>query len=95
MTLSAVCVRQDTYINTKERRGKMTNIEIFAKRVRDTREAIPATLEEIALFSGLTPERVATIESGKDKSVNALEINRLAFALGTNFQALMFGKVGA
>lgn len=68
------------------------NIETFAKRVRDTRQAIPATIEEIALFSGLTPERVATIESGKDKSVNALEINRLAFALGTTYHELMFGK---
>lgn len=68
------------------------SIETFAKRVRDTRQAIPATIEEIALFSGLTPERVATIESGKDKSVNALEINRLAFALGTTYHELMFGK---
>ena len=73
----------------------MTNLQAFSKRVKDKREAIPATIEEIALFSGLTPERVATIESGKDKSVNALEINRLAFALGTTYQALMFGKVEA
>lgn len=71
------------------------NIETFAKRVRDTRQAIPATIEDIALFSGLTPERVAIIESGKDKSINALEITRLAFALGTTYQALMFGKVEA
>jgi transcriptional regulator with XRE-family HTH domain len=73
----------------------VSNIETFAKRVKDTREAIPATIEEIALFSGLTPERIATIESGKDKSVNALEITRLAFALGTSYQALMFSKVEA
>jgi transcriptional regulator with XRE-family HTH domain len=72
----------------------MTNLEAFAKRVRDTREALPATIEEIALFSRLTPERVATIESGKDKSVNALEIHRLAFALGVTYQSLMFGKEG-
>ena len=71
------------------------NIEQFASKVKQAREAIPATHEEIALFSGLTPERVALIESGKDKSINALEINRLAFALGTTYQALMFGKVSA
>lgn len=70
----------------------MTALETFAKRVRDTREAIPATIEEIALFSQLTPERVASIESGKDKSVNALEIQRLAFALGVTYRNLMFGK---
>lgn len=70
----------------------MTPLETFAKRVKDTREAIPATVEEIALFSQLTPERVASIESGKDKSVNALEIQRLAFALGVTYQNLMFGK---
>jgi transcriptional regulator with XRE-family HTH domain len=75
----------------------MNKLEAFAKRVRDTREAIPATIEEIALFSTLTPERVATIESGKDKSVNAYEITRLAFALGVTYQSLMFGeeKAGA
>lgn len=66
------------------------NIEQFATKVKQVREAIPATREEIALFSGLTPERIAVIESGKDKSVNALEINRLAFALGTTYQDLMF-----
>jgi transcriptional regulator with XRE-family HTH domain len=69
-------------------------LETFAKRVKDTREAIPATIEEIALFSMLTPERVATIESGKDKSVNAYEITRLAFALGVTYQSLMFGEGG-
>jgi|GEM_PF-5908829 len=70
----------------------MTTLEKFAQRVKDTREAIPATIEEIALFSQLTPERVASIESGKDNSVNALEIHRLAFALGVTYQNLMFGK---
>lgn len=70
----------------------MTALETFAQRVRDTREAIPASIEEIAFFSQLTPERVASIESGKDKSVNALEIKRLAFALGVTYQNLMFGK---
>lgn len=66
-------------------------LEQFSERVREAREAIPATLEEIAMFSGLTPERVATIEEGKDKNINALEIHRLAFALGTTYQVLMFG----
>ena len=65
-------------------------LEQFSEKVREAREAIPATVEEIAIFSGLTPERVAIIEAGKDKSVNALEIQRLAFALGTTYQALMF-----
>lgn len=73
----------------------MTTLEKFAQRIRDTREAIPASIEEIALFSQLTPERIASIESGKDKSVNALEIERLAFALGVTYQTLMFGKVDA
>lgn len=81
--------------NRLQGKGKMTRLEEFAGRVREAREALPATIEEVALFSGLTPERVATIETGKDKSVNALEIQRLAFALGTTYQALMFGKVSA
>jgi len=71
------------------------SLEEFANRVKQAREAIPATPEEVALFSGLTPERIALIESGKDKSINALEIHRLAFALGTTYEALMFGKVSA
>ena len=69
--------------------------EQLGTRIKQAREAIPATHEDIALFSGLTPERIATIESGKDKSINALEIHRLAFALGTTYQALVFGKVSA
>lgn len=73
----------------------MTPLEIFAKRVRDTRESLGATIEEIALFSHLSPDRVATIESGKDKSVNALEIHRLGVALGVTYSYLMFGKENA
>ena len=73
----------------------MTPLEIFAKRVRDTRESLGATIEEIALFSHLSPERVTTIESGKDKSVNALEIHRLGVALGVTYSYLMFGKESA
>jgi transcriptional regulator with XRE-family HTH domain len=70
----------------------MPTLEQFAKRVRDTRESLGATIEEIALFSHLSPERVATIESGKDKSVNALEITRLGVALGVSYAYLMFGN---
>ncbi len=70
----------------------MNNLELFAKRVRDTRESLGATIEEIALFSLLSPDRVATIESGKDKSVNALEITRLSVALGVSYAYLMFGR---
>lgn len=71
------------------------NIQQFAQRVKDQREAIPATIEEIALFSGLSPARIEKIEAGADRQINALEIERLAFALGTTYQALMFGKVSA
>lgn len=70
----------------------MPTLDQFAKRVRDTRESLGATIEEIALFSHLSPERVATIESGKDKSVNALEITRLGVALGVSYAYLMFGN---
>ena len=70
----------------------MNTLEQFAKRVRDTRESLGATIEEIALFSLLSPDRVATIESGKDKSVNALEITRLSVALGVSYAYLMFGR---
>ncbi len=64
----------------------------FAQRVKDKREAIPATLEEIALFSGLSVEMIERVEAGKAKEINALEINRLAFALGTTYAGLMFGR---
>lgn len=71
------------------------NIQQFAQRVKDQREAIPATIEEIAFFSGLSVEMIERVEAGKAKEINALEIERLAFALGTTYPALMFGKVGA
>ena len=70
----------------------MSSIVEFGQRARAYRLAIPATEEEIALFSGLTEERVKLVEDGKDKSINALEITRLAFALGVTYQQLMFGK---
>lgn len=73
----------------------MTNLELFAQRVRDTRQGLNASVDDIALFSQLSPDRVAMIESGKDKSVNALEIKRLAIALGVTYDYLLFGKVGA
>ena len=73
----------------------MSNLELFSQRVRDTREGLGATVEEIALFSHLSPERVISIESGKDQSVNALEIHQLGIALGVTYNYLMFGKVEA
>lgn len=71
------------------------NTQQFAQTVKDKREAIPATLEEIAFFSGLSVEMIERVEAGKAKEINALEIERLAFALGTTYAGLMFGKVGA
>lgn len=71
----------------------MATIQEFGQRVKDTREAIPATLDDIALFSGLSVERLELVEAGKDKSINALEITRLAFALGVDFGYLMRGEV--
>jgi transcriptional regulator with XRE-family HTH domain len=70
-------------------------IQQFAKRVKDKREAIPATLDEIALFSGLSVEMLERVEAGKAKDINALEIERLAFALGATYSELMFGKRSA
>ena len=69
------------------------SIELFAERVKNTRESIGSSVEDIALFSDLTPERLRAIESGKDKTINALEIHRLAIALGVTYAFLMFGTV--
>ena len=71
----------------------MCNLELFAQRVRDTRQGLNASIDDIALFAQLSPDRIKVIESGADKSVNALEIKRLAFALGVTYEFLMFGKV--
>jgi transcriptional regulator with XRE-family HTH domain len=70
----------------------MSTIMEFANRVKDTREQLNASYEDIALFSNIAPERLALVEQGKDKSINALEITRLAFALGVTYEFLMFGK---
>ena len=72
----------------------MSNIEAFAKRVKDTREAIPSSLEDIALFSDLSVKRLELIEAGKDKGINGLEIHRLAIALGVSFSYLLHGRDG-
>ena len=70
----------------------MCNLELFAQRVRDTRKELNASVDDVALFSQLSPDRIKVIESGADKSVDALEIKRLAFALGVTYEYLLFGK---
>lgn len=68
-----------------------TSIEL-GSRVQQKRAQLGAELWEIALFSRLTPEKIEAIELGEDKKVNASEIELLAFALGTSYEYLMFGK---
>lgn len=64
----------------------------FGNRVASARQDLGATVEDIAFFSKITPERIELIEKGADKSINALEIHNLASALSTTYQFLMFGK---
>jgi transcriptional regulator with XRE-family HTH domain len=68
------------------------SISEFGNRVASARKDLGATVEDIAFFSKITPERIELIERGADKNINALEINNLAFALGSTYQFLMFGK---
>lgn len=70
----------------------MTAITQFGERVRTKREQLGATFDDISLFSQIDPERLSLIEQGRDKTINALEITRLAFALGVTYEYLMFGK---
>ena len=67
----------------------------FGNRVASARKDLGATVEDVAFLSKLTSERIELIERGADKSINALEIHRLAFALGSTYEFLMFGKVVA
>jgi transcriptional regulator with XRE-family HTH domain len=67
-------------------------IQAFGARVKELRESLKADYDDIALFSQITAERLKLIEEGKDKSINAHEIERLAFALGTTYSELFFGK---
>ena len=64
----------------------------FGIRVKEAREKLKAEYSDIAIFSQITPERLALIEQGKDKTINALEIKQLAFALGVTYSFLMFEK---
>jgi transcriptional regulator with XRE-family HTH domain len=68
------------------------SISEFGNRVASARKDLGASVEDIAFFSKITPERIELIERGADKNINALEINNLAFALGSTYQFLMFGK---
>jgi transcriptional regulator with XRE-family HTH domain len=68
------------------------SISEFGNRVASARKDLGATVEDISFFSKITPERIELIERGADKNINALEINNLAFALGSTYQFLMFGK---
>ena len=68
------------------------SISEFGDRVASARKNLGATIEDVAFFSKITPERIELIERGADKSINALEIHNLAFALSSTYQFLMFGK---
>jgi len=67
-------------------------ISEFGNRVASARKDLGATIEDIAFFSKISPERIELIERGADKTINALEIHNLALALGSTYQFLMFGK---
>jgi transcriptional regulator with XRE-family HTH domain len=69
------------------------SISEFGSRVASARKDLDATVADIAFLSQISSERIELIEKGADKSINALEIHRLAFALGTTHEFLMFGKV--
>jgi transcriptional regulator with XRE-family HTH domain len=69
------------------------SISEFGSRVASARKDLDATVADIAFLSQISSERIELIEKGADKSINALEIHRLAFALGTTYEFLMFGKV--
>jgi transcriptional regulator with XRE-family HTH domain len=69
------------------------SISEFGNRVASARKDLDATVADIAFLSQISSERIELIEKGADKSINALEIHRLAFALGTTHEFLMFGKV--
>ena len=71
------------------------SISGFGSRVASARKDLDATVADIAFLSQISSERIELIEKGADKSINALEIHRLAFALGTTYEFLMFGKVVA
>ena len=61
------------------------SISEFGNRVASARKDLGATVEDVAFLSKLTSERIELIERGADKSINALEIHRLAFALGSTY----------
>jgi transcriptional regulator with XRE-family HTH domain len=71
------------------------SISEFGNRVASARKDLDATVADIAFLSQISSERIELIEKGADKSINALEIHRLAFALGTTHEFLMFGKVSS
>lgn len=63
----------------------------LGKRIREKREMLELTQEQLAIATGLTPQYVSLIEQGKrDPSVSSL--SRLAEELGITVDYLITGK---
>jgi transcriptional regulator with XRE-family HTH domain len=69
----------------------MVAIEL-GKRVQEERLKLKASYEDIEFFSGIASAEIALIEQGKFKEVSAFQIEKLAFALGSSYKYLVFGR---
>jgi transcriptional regulator with XRE-family HTH domain len=67
-------------------------IKALGQRVQSERLKLKVSYEDIAIFAQIEPAQIELIEQGQFKGISAFEIEKLAFALGSSYQYLAFGK---
>ena len=72
----------------------LLNIEVITVefKIREHREAIGMTQEELAKASNVSRGTIVALESGKNKTTTTKTLDRIAKALGTTVDQIFFAK---
>lgn len=72
----------------------LLNIEVITVefKIREHREAIGMTQEELAKASNVSRGTIVALESGKNKTTTTKTLDRIAKALGTIVDQIFFAK---
>ncbi len=62
-------------------------------RIREFREAMKMTQEELARKSGVSRGTISAMENGADKETTTKTLVRIARALGTSVDSIFFDEV--
>lgn len=61
-------------------------------RIKDMREALNMTQEQLAIKSGVSRVTISALENGVDRTTTTKTLLKIAAALGVTVDALFFGN---